>query len=86
MAVAGQELARANVAISEINSIMASYKLDIEGVPSYLQSAQSYISQAQGYVAEANVRMAREEQRYKWYQSQQAKLQADYDKGIQVMR
>ena len=86
VAVAGQELARANVAISEINSIMASYKLDIEGVPSYLQSAQSYISQAQGYVAEANVRMAREEQRYKWYQSQQAKLQADYDKGIQVMR
>ena len=86
ISVASQELARANVAIAEINTIMASYKLDIEGVPSYLQSAQTYISQAQGYIAETNVRMQREDQKYKWYQGQQVKLQADYDKGIQIMR
>ena len=52
----------------------------------YLQAATGYISQAQGYVAEANIRMQREEQKYKWYQSQQAKLQADYDRGIQLLR
>jgi len=86
LSVAQQELARANAAIAEINVLMNSYRLELEGVAPYLQAATGYISQAQGYVAEANVRMQREEQKYKWYQAQQAKLQADYDKGIQVMR
>ena len=86
LSVAQQELARANAAIAEINILMGSYRLDLEGVAPYLQSAASYISQSQGYVAEANIRMQREEQKYKWYQTQQAKLQTDYDKGIQIMR
>jgi hypothetical protein len=86
LSVAQQELARANAAIAEINILMGSYRLDLEGVAPYLQAAASYISQSQGYVAEANIRMQREEQKYKWYQTQQAKLQTDYDKGIQIMR
>jgi chromosome segregation ATPase len=86
LSVAQQELARANAAIAEINILMSSYRLELEGVAPYLQAATGYISQAQGYVAEANVRMQREEQKYKWYQAQQAKLQVDYDKGIQIMR
>ena len=85
LSVAQQELARANVAIAEINTIMGSYRLELDGVSPYLQSATGYISQAQGYVAEVNARMQREEQKYKWHQSQQAKLQADYDKGLQAL-
>ena len=86
LSVAQQELARANAAIAEINVLMSSYRLELEGVAPYLQAATGYISQAQGYVSETNTRMQREEQKYKWYQSQQAKLQADYDKGIQIMK
>ena len=85
LSVAQQELARANAAIAEINILMGSYRLELEGVAPYLQAATGYISQAQGYVAEANVRMQREEQKYKWYQAQQIKLQADYDRGIQIL-
>ena len=85
LSVAQQELARANAAIAEINILMGSYRLDLEGVGPYLQAATGYISQAQGYVAETNTRMQREEQKYKWYQAQQAKLQGDYDRGIQLL-
>ena len=85
LSVAQQELARANAAIAEINILMGSYRLDLEGVGPYLQAAIGYISQAQGYVAETNTRMQREEQKYKWYQAQQAKLQGDYDRGIQLL-
>ena len=52
VSVAAQELQRANVAIAEINTIMASYRLDIEGVAPYLQTAQGYIGQAAGYAQE----------------------------------
>jgi chromosome segregation ATPase len=85
LSVAQQELARANAAIAEINVLMSSYRLELEGVAPYLQAATGYISQAQGYVAEVNIRMQREEQKYKWYQAQQAKLQADYDRGVQLL-
>ncbi|SVD91616.1 uncharacterized protein METZ01_LOCUS444470, partial [marine metagenome] len=85
LSVAQQELARANAAIAEINILMGSYRLELEGVAPYLQAATGYISQAQGYVSEVNARMQREEQKYKWYQAQQAKLQADYDRGIQIL-
>ena len=85
LSVAQQELARANAAIAEINILMGSYRLDLEGVAPYLQAATGYISQAQGYVSETNTRMQREEQKYKWYQAQQAKLQGDYDRGIQLL-
>ena len=52
VSVAAQELQRANVAIAEINTIMASYRLDLEGVAPYLQTAQGYIGQASGYAQE----------------------------------
>ncbi len=85
VSVANQELQRAQVAIAEINSLMASYKLELDGVPFYLQEAASYISQAQGYIAESKIRMEREGQKYSWYQGQQVKLQQDYDKGLQML-
>ena len=42
-------------------------------------------SEAQGFIAEAQARIARDNQKYQWYQGQQAKLQADYDKGLQII-
>ena len=61
-------------------------------VQGYINSAQGYSSEiqskiniAQGYVAEVSVRMQRDDQKYKWYQSQQAKLEQDYNKGIQIL-
>ena len=29
--------------------------------------------------------MAQDNQKYQWYQAQQAKLQQDYDKGVQML-
>ena len=85
VSVAGQELQRAQVAIAEINTLIASYKMELDGVPMYLQEAASYISQAQGYIGETKVRMERDGQKYQWYQGQQIKLQQDYDKGITML-
>jgi len=85
LSVAQQELARANAAIAEINTLMGSYRLELEGVAPYLQAASGYISQAQGYISETNTRMQREEQKYKWLQSEQSKLQSDYDRGLQLL-
>ena len=51
----------------------------------YASEIQSKINIAQGYIAEANTRMARDTQKYSWYQGQQGKLQQDYDKGIQML-
>lgn len=52
------ELQRAATAMREIENIMSSYRLDIEGVSPYLQTASSYIAQAQGYSGEVSARLA----------------------------
>ena len=43
-------------------------------------------TEAQGFIAEAQARIGRDNQKYQWYQGQQVKLQADYDKGLQIIR
>lgn len=86
LAVASQELQRGNLAIAEINTIISSYRLELEGVPLHLQEASSIIAQAQGYIAEANVRMQRDDQKYKWYDNQYSKLQQNYMQGIQALK
>ena len=85
VSVASQELARANIAIAEINTIMSSYRLELEGVGPYLQAASGYISQAQGYSTEIQSRLSVLTTEYTWLEKQQAKLQADYDKGLQMI-
>ena len=50
----------------------------------YASEIQSKLSIAQGYATEANVRMQRDNQKYQWYQGQQAKLQQDYNQGLQL--
>ena len=52
----------------------------------YAQAAQTYLASAQGYASEVQSRLAVDTTEYNWYQGQQAKLQADYDKGIQLLR
>lgn len=79
---ANLELQRAQASIAEINSIMASYKMELDGVPLHLQEASSYISQAQGYMSEANARMQNDAQKYQWYKSQQETLKQEYQQGV----
>ena len=49
------------------------------------KEVQAALSEAQGYIGEVNIRMQRDNQKYKWYQGQQAKLKQDYDRGIQML-
>ena len=51
----------------------------------YAQAAQTYLASAQGYANEVQSRLAVDTTEYNWYQSQQAKLQADYDRGLQIL-
>ena len=53
---------------------------------SYAQAAQTYLESAKGYSNEAQARLAVDAAEYGWYEKQQAKLQVDYDKGIQLLR
>ena len=52
----------------------------------YAQAAQTYLAAAQGYAGEVQSRLSVLSTEYNWMEKQQAKLQADYDKGVQVMR
>jgi len=51
----------------------------------YLQQIQAKIGIAQGYANEVQSRLAVDTAEYSWYEKQQAKLQADYDRGIQIL-
>ena len=50
-----------------------------------VKEVQAALAEANGYVSEAKIRMERESQKYQWYQTQQLKLQQDYDKGITML-
>ena len=49
------------------------------------KQANAALAEANGYISEAKIRMERDSQKYQWYQAQQAKLQQDYDKGVQML-
>ena len=51
----------------------------------YLQQIQAKIGIAQGYANEAQSRLSVLTTEYTWLEKQQAKLQADYDKGLQMI-
>ena len=44
------------------------------------------LNEAQGYANEVQSRLAVDSAQYSWYEKQQAKLQADYDKGLAGLR
>ena len=72
-------IAQANRYATEVNA-RSSF------VGAKFNAIQGYLNTAQGYVSEAQARLAVDTTEYSWYEKQQAKLQADYDKGIQIMR
>ena len=51
----------------------------------YLQQIQTKIGIAQGYSNEVQSRLSVITTEYTWQEKQQAKLQVDYDKGIQIL-
>ena len=72
-------IAQANGYATEVNA-RSSF------VSAKFNAIQGYLNTAQGYAAEAQARLSVLSTEYNWMEKQQAKLQVDYDKGIQVMR
>ena len=52
----------------------------------YTNEIQAKINIAQAYGNEVQARLAADASEYGKYEKQQAKLQADYDKGIQALK
>ena len=50
-----------------------------------MSEIQAKIAISQAYANEAQVRLAVDTKEYEWLMGQQVKLQADYDRGLQVM-
>ena len=75
LSVAGTEIQRAQAHLSEWTSIG-----DMR-----VKQANVALSEAQGYVNEVQARLQVDSAQYGWYEKQQAKLQADYDKGLQAL-
>ena len=57
-----------------------------QAVQGHIGTAQSYVATAQGYASEVQSRLTVDTTEYSWYEKQQTKLQADYDRGIQLLR
>ena len=79
--------------VSEVSARTGQVASQVGVVQGYISAAQGYANEiqskiaiAQGYTAEVQTRLAVDTTEYNWYQGQQAKLQADYDKGIQIVR
>ena len=71
---------------SEVSSRAALVGTKVQAVQSYTGTANAYLSQASSNAAEIQSRLSVLTTEYTWMEKQQAKLQADYDKGIQLMR
>ena len=65
------------------NQVVSGYLNSAQG---YANEIQSKINIAQAYGNEAQARLAADASEYGKYEKQQAKLQADYDKGLQALR
>ena len=70
---------------SEISSRATLVSTKVQAVQSYTGTANAYLSQASGNAAEIQSRLSVLTTEYTWLEKQQAKLQADYDKGLQMI-
>ena len=70
---------------SEVSSRAALVGTKVQAVQSYAGTANAYLSQASGNAAEIQSRLSVLTTEYTWLEKQQAKLPADYDKGLQVV-
>ena len=82
----------ANGFAAEVQARAAFSGAKAQAIAGYIQTAQGYAGEIQskigistGYLQEAKIRMEREMQKYQWYQSQQAMLKQDYERGIQML-
>ena len=73
--IARSEIQRAQVHIQEWTAIGDMRVKEINAA----------LSEAQGYANEIQARLQVDTAQYSWYEKQQAKLQADYDKGLQAL-
>ena len=76
LSIASSEINRAKAHLSEWTSIGDMRVKEINAA----------LSEAQGYANEVQSRLAVDNTQYGWYEKQQAKLQADCDKGLQALR
>ena len=93
-------ISQANGYAAEVNARSSFVSAKSQAVKGHISTAQSYVATAQGfsgeiqskigiaqgYASEVQSRLAVDTTEYSWYEKQQAKLQADYDKGIQIMK
>ena len=70
---------------SEVSSRAALVSAKVQAVQSYAGTANAYLSQASGKAAEIQARLSVLTTEYTWLEKQQAKLQVDYDKGLQMV-
>ena len=76
-----------------VNSKAVVWNGELAAAQGYMNTAGGYANQAsgfsvasQGYASEVQTRLAVDTTEYIWYEKQQTKLQADYDKGIQLLK
>ena len=75
LSVAGTEIQRAQAHLSEWTSIG-----DMR-----VKEVNAALSEARGYADEVQSRLQVDSAQYGWYEKQQAKLQSDYEKGLQAL-
>ena len=68
--------------VQEYQNKLQKYSNEIQ---SYQGQVSELIQNAQGYLSEVQASLSVENSKYAWYEKQQAKLQADYDKGLQIL-
>jgi hypothetical protein len=68
---------------SEVSSRSSVVSSKVQAVQSYINTANTYLSQASSNNNEIQARLSVLTTEYTWMEKQQAKLQADYDRGLQ---
>ena len=68
--------------VADNNSTIQKYSNELQ---SYQAQVSKLVQSAQGYINEVQSRLQVDTAQYSWYEKQQAKLQADYDKGLQAL-
>lgn len=68
--------------VSDNNSMIQKYSNELQA---YQSQVGKLVQSAQGYINEVQSRLQVNSAQYSFYEKQQAKLQADYDKGLQSL-
>jgi len=68
------------------NAELASARGYMETVNGYISQANGFNATSQAYANEVQSRLQVHTAQYTWYEKQQAKLQADYDKGLGALK